>query len=67
MVTRDEMLRAARRYDTLMSRAMLRALGCQGGGRRRPRKTAGGRAGERAKYRGMRRCFANRESPMDRL
>ena len=68
MLSRDEMGRIARRYDTLMARAMLRALGCPAGrrGHRRGARKAR-RAAERAKYRGVRRCFANRESTMDRL
>lgn len=67
MVTRDEMLRAARRYDTLMAHAMLAALGFP---RERPRGHRRGRDGsahaaaDRRRYRAMRWCFRNYGSPM---
>ncbi len=70
MVTRDEMLRIARRYDTVVAHAMMRALGYQGvpENHHRHRKRGGGerRAVERARFAGMRWCFANHGSPMDR-
>lgn len=64
MVTRDEMLRIARRYDTLPARAMLAALGFPRevpAHRRRPRGNA--HAADRARYRAMRWCFRNFGSP----
>lgn len=65
MVTRDEMLRIARRYDTLPARAMLAALGFP---RERPRGSRRGRGNahvhaDRARYRAMRWCFRNSGSP----
>lgn len=69
MLAHKELLRIARRYDTLMSHAMMRALGYQGapGNHRRRRKRGGGEreAAERAKYAGVRRCFRNIVSPLD--
>ena len=65
MVTRDEMLRIARRYDTLPARAMLAALGSPREvptHRRRPRGNAHA-AADRARYRAMRWCFRNSGSP----
>ena len=70
MVTHDTMLRIARRYDTVMSQAMMRALGYGAkpyGGRRRgakPTATAA-RLVEERRYRGMAWCFRNHGSPMD--
>lgn len=67
MVTRDEMLRIARRHDTQMAHAMLAALGYP---RERPRGRRRGRGGNahaaagRARYRAMRWCFRNYGSPM---
>lgn len=66
MVTRDEMLRIARRYDTLPARAMLAALGFPSEAptiRRRPRGNAHA-AADRARYRALRWCFRNFGSPM---
>ncbi len=51
----------ARRYDTAMSRAMLRALGVPQADGRRARRGAGAPEGRR--YRGVRRCFANEPEP----
>ncbi len=69
MVTRADLLRIARRYDTLMSHAMMRALGYQGvsGNHRHRRNRGGGErdAAERAKYAGVRWCFKNIVSPLD--
>lgn len=65
MVTRDEMLRIARRYDTLPARAMLAALGFPREAptpRRRHRGSAHVQA-DRARYRAMRWCFRNFGSP----
>ncbi len=68
MVTRNELLRIARRYDTVVSLAFMRALGC-GRDAKRPRRRKHGaserRAGERSKYKGMLQCFRNPTSPMD--
>ena len=67
MVTRDEMLRAARRYDTLMAHAMLAALGFpreRPSGHRRGRGGNAHAAADRRRYRAMRWCFENHGSPM---
>lgn len=66
MVTRDEILRIARRHDTLMAHAMLAALGFP---RERPRGSRRGRGNanaqaDRRRYRAMRWCFRNYGSPM---
>lgn len=71
------MLRIARRYDTVMSQALLRALGygaeTPGGHRRgrgrksRPTAAAAGMEQEGRRYRGLAWCFANHGSPMDGL
>lgn len=71
MPTHDEMLRIARRYDTQIAYAMMRALGygARSHGRRRRRaRTSATTAGlvEERRYRGMAWCFANHGSPMDR-
>ena len=66
MVDRSEMLRSAlrayRKWGTVMSRAMLRALGCDLGA-----VAAGGDSGWDGPEvdRDTAWCFANRESPMD--
>lgn len=68
MVTRADLLRIARRYDTLMSHAMMRALGYQGvPENHRHRRRGGGerRAEDARRYSGMLWCFANHGSPMD--
>lgn len=57
--------RIAFRYDTSMSRAMLRALGVAWPS---PARAARARAATKRRdraYIGMAECFANRESPMD--
>ena len=59
MLTRKVLASIASRYDTLMSRAMLRALGVAA-------RPEGGAAPKRvcdAKYEGMRWCFENHGSP----
>ncbi len=69
MLAHKELLRIARRYDTVMSQALLRALGYEGLPRHhRRRKNGGGarRAIERDRYSGMAWCFANHDSPMDK-
>ena len=69
MVTYNEMLRIARRYDTLPARAMLAALGFQREAhtpRRRHRGNARA-AADRARYRVMRWCFRNEgRAPFER-
>ena len=68
MLAHKELLRIARRYDTVMSQALLRALGYAALPHRRHRRKHGGgarRAIERARYSGMAWCFANHDSPMD--
>lgn len=73
MLTHADLLRIARRHDTLMAHAMMRALGFEpspwgwprrGGGRVRP-TTATARAMEERRYRGLSWCFENHGSPMD--
>lgn len=67
MVTRDEMLRIARRHDTLMAHAMLAALGFPKGRPSGSRRDRGGNAhaqADRRRYRAMRWCFRNYGSPM---
>ena len=67
MVSRDVMLRCALRYDTAMSRAMLRALGREvPETSRRPCPVArvGAAARDARRYRAMRWCFENHGSPM---
>lgn len=68
MLARKELLRIARRYDTVMSLAMMRALGYAEMPRHHRRRKHGGgvrRATERATYADLRWCFANHGSPMD--
>lgn len=60
---RRELARIARRYDTSMSRAMLRALGL----RRREPVPATGTVVSVDRYEGMLWCFENHGSPMDRV
>ena len=65
MVTREAIVRAASRYDTVMSWAFRRALGiacCAGG-----RKCKGaGKSFERLRYAGLEECMANRgRSPVE--
>lgn len=67
MVSHDEMLAIARRYDTQVARAMLAALGFLRGRPRGSRRVRGGNAhaaADRARYRAMRWCFENHGSPM---
>ena len=71
MLTHDAMLRIARHYDTVVSHAMMRALGYgaqpHGGRRRRKAKPAATTAKqvEERRYRSIVWCFANHGSPMD--
>ena len=54
-MTREELARIALRYDTQLSRAMLRALGVE------PRVRARGRATAKVdRYEGIAECFAQR-------
>lgn len=67
MVTRQAMLDVALRYDTAMSRAMLRALGHDAPETRRspcPVVRVGATARDARRYRAMRWCFRNFGSPM---
>ena len=66
MVTREAIVRAANRYDTVMARAFRRALGIA----RRVGNRKGssvGEAVERLRYAGLEECMANRgRSPVER-
>lgn len=66
MVTREAIVRAASRYDTVMAWAFRRALGIA----RRVGKRNGagpGEAVERLRYAGLEECMANRgRSPVER-
>lgn len=66
MVTRETFVRAASRYDTVMSWAFRRALGIV----RRVGKregTGAGKAAESLRYAGLEECVANRgRSPVER-
>lgn len=66
MVTREAIVRAANRYDTVVAWAFRRALGIarRAGGRKRKRA---GKAVERLRYAGLEECMANRgRSPVER-
>lgn len=62
-MSKGELLTIALRYDTAMSRAMLRALGLE------PREPAppAGAVVSADRYRDMLWCFENHGSPMDRV
>lgn len=66
MVTRDCIVRAASRYDTVMAWAFRRALGIAR--RAGKRKCNGsGKAAESLRYAGLDECMANRgRSPVER-
>ena len=66
MVTREAIVRAANRYDTVMAWAFRRALGIAR--RAGKRKGSGaGKAVERLRYAGTEECMANRgRSPVER-
>lgn len=66
MVTREAIVRAANRYDTVMAWAFRRALGIAR--RAGKRKGSGaGKAGESLRYAGLEECMANRgRSPVER-
>lgn len=66
MVTYEAIVRAARRYDTVMAWAFRRALGIAR--RAGKRKGSGaGKAVERLRYAGLEECMANRgRSPVER-
>lgn len=66
MVTREAIVRAANRYDTVVAWAFRRALGIarRAGGRK---CKAAGRAVESLRYAGLEECMANRgRSPVER-
>lgn len=66
MVTREAIVRAASRYDTVMAWAFRRALGIarRTGGRK---CKAAGKAVERLRFTGLEECMANRgRSPVER-
>lgn len=65
MLTHDSMLRIARRYDTVMSQAMMRALGFEPSPWRQKRRRRRGRRPRDRRYDGMLECFRNHGSPMD--
>lgn len=66
MVTREAIVRAANRYDTVMAWAFRRALGIAR--RAGKRKGSGaGKAVERLRYAGLEECMTNRGcSPVER-
>ena len=66
MVTREAIVRAANRYDTVMAWAFRRALGIAR--RAGKRKGSGaGKAVERLRFAGLEECMANRgRSPVER-
>lgn len=66
MVTREAIVRAANRYDTVMAWAFRRALGIarRAGGHK---CKAAGKAVENLRYAGLEECMANRgRSPVER-
>lgn len=66
MVTRETIVRAASRYDTVMARAFRRALGIARCAGKRKCKGAG-KAVERLRFTGLEECMANRgRSPVER-
>lgn len=66
MVTREAIVRAASRYDTVMAWAFRRALGIVRRAARR-RGTGAGKAAESLRYVGLDECMANRgRSPVER-
>lgn len=66
MVTREAIVRAASRYDTVMAWAFRRALGISRRAGRRECKDAG-KAVERLRFTGLEECMANRgRSPVER-
>lgn len=65
MVTRETIVRAASRYDTVMAWAFRRALGVTAAPRRRP-GGAGGVRLEALRYGGIEACMSNRgRSPVE--
>lgn len=64
MVTREAIVRAASRYDTVMAWAFRRALGIA---RCAVRRKGAGKAVESLRYAGLEECMANRgRSPVER-
>lgn len=67
MVYEGELLRIARRYDTQLAHAMLRALGYEPSPWQAPkRRRRKERRPRDRRYAGMLECFRNHGSPMDR-
>lgn len=66
MVTRETIVRAASRYDTVMAWAFRRALGvARHAGKRKG--SGAGKSVERLRYAGLEECMANRgRSPVER-
>ncbi len=65
MLTHADLLRIARRHDTTMAHAMLRALGAVPVPRARRQPATAAEAMEGRRYRGLSWCFENHGSPMD--
>lgn len=66
MVTREAIVRAANRHDTVMAWAFRRALGIARRAGKRKCKGAG-KAVERLRFTGLEECMANRgRSPVER-
>lgn len=64
MVTRETIVRAASRYDTVIAWAFRRALGIA---RCAVRRKGAGKSVERLRYTGLEECMANRgRSPVER-
>lgn len=64
-MTRDEMAAIAMRYDTVMSLAMLRAVGALALAQACARAAAAAALPDGDAYRDVAWCFANHGSPMD--
>lgn len=65
LLTQDNMLRIARRYDTAMAHAMMRALGFEPSPWHQRHRRRKGRRPRDRRYDGMLECFRNHGSPMD--
>ena len=64
MLAKADLVRIALRYDTLMSRAMLRACGCHAPDPW-PKPGTVVRVDDMGRYADIALCFRNGESPMD--
>ena len=64
MLAKADLVRIALRYDTSMSRAMLRACGCHAPDPW-PKPGTVVRVGDVGRYADIALCFRNGESPMD--